>query len=141
MKNPFTGEILYAPIDDPIDMDARDNLIGLLKKFGATREEENTYIYMKVSDENQLRMEIQDFFEGCSPVAIAFEYDTLNIELASTLLEICRVANFVVRSGIDSEPAAIVSVLENKKLLERWPKLQKIQDPETFLKWMKDNLE
>ncbi|WP_444956994.1 hypothetical protein [Microbulbifer sp. ZKSA002] len=141
MVNPFTEEVSYASVDDPISASAKSNLKQLLLELGATSEEEDTYVYVPLESNATLRLGILNFLENESLVGIAFEYDDLDISLAKALFQICRAGELVIRSGTDEEPVAVVAELANPSLQSRWLKLEKIGRAEELLAWMQTNLE
>ncbi|WP_444885733.1 hypothetical protein [Microbulbifer sp. PSTR4-B] len=141
MVNPFTEEISYAPVDNPITASAKSNLKQFLLELGATSEEEDTYVYVPLESGTMLRLGMLNFLENESLVGIAFEYDDLDISLAKALFQICSAGELVIRSGTDEEPVAVVAELANPSLQSRWLKLEKIGRAEDLLTWMQSNLE
>ncbi|WP_445359094.1 hypothetical protein [Microbulbifer sp. ANSA005] len=140
MVNPFTEEVSYASVDNPITASAKSNLKQLLLELGATSEED-TYVYVPLESGTTLRLGIFNFLENESLVGIAFEYDDLDISLAKALFQICRTGELIIRSGTDEEPVAVVAELANPSLQSRWLKLEKIRRAEDLLTWMQSNLE
>ncbi|MEM9605596.1 MAG: hypothetical protein AAGA11_22245 [Pseudomonadota bacterium] len=128
------------PVDDPIGASAKADLKQYLTGLGATSEEDDTFIYVPLTDVAILRLGISDFLESDSPVGITFEYDILDLDLAEVLFKICRIGGLVVRSGVDEEPVAVVKEHFSYSLDSRWKNIEIICHAEDVFAWMKANL-
>ncbi len=137
MQNPFTGEIIHAPLDDGFTKQEQLKIERRMIELGDNQVDDDGFRAINLSSGQTVRF--RDFgFPGIHPLtAIAVEYEGVDAELCELLFALIDEAFGSVRVGVSH--VAVPNDRSLKVAQQRWSLVSMVKDSSSLRSWLEAN--